>query len=460
MVPHQSVVAWPPAAENHRRSAPRPRPVVWSYAAIVLRSTAEPPTVIPLGPARGLETLIAEWRRAIIEHAGVPSTSSASGATSRAAGATLRRRVWDPLAAQLSGVTRVFIVPDAAINLVPFAALPSPGGRYLAETGPTVHYLSAERDIISAGASTTVVDGGLLALGNPSFSDGSSFAALRGRPPVLLATTAPPIGGHTYRGPPPACPPFHAFRFEPLPSTQMEANTIAKLWDELRVDAPRNGAAMVLTGGAATERALKESGPGRSILHLATHGFFLGDECAPALEGTRAAGRLVELKPRPPATAVADDVMARAVRAENPLMLSGLALAGANRRVVAGPDEDDGILTADEASSLNLSGVQWAVLSACDTGLGSIAAGEGVLGLRRAFQIAGVRTVIMSLWSVEDRATRQWMQALYEARLARHLDTADSVREASLAVLRDRRAKGLSTSPFYWAGFVAAGDWR
>ena len=115
---------------------------------------------------------------------------------------------------------------------------------------------------------------------------------------------------------------------------------------------------------------------------------------------------------------------------------------------------------AEEVAGLQLDGVEWAVLSACDTGLGAIRAGEGVFGLRRAFQIAGARTVIMSLWAVEDAATRQWMRALYEARLQRKLDTLESTHAASVSVLRDRRAKGLSTHPFYWAAFVAAGDWR
>src|SRR5262249_49654260 len=114
----------------------------------------------------------------------------------------------------------------------------------------------------------------------------------------------------------------------------------------------------------------------------------------------------------------------------------------------------------EEVASLDLTGVEWAVLSACDTGLGVIRAGEGVLGLRRAFQVAGARTVIMSLWSVEDQTTRQWMQTLYRSRLERGLDTAEAVREAALTVLRARRAQGLSGHPFYWAGFVAAGDWR
>jgi CHAT domain-containing protein len=100
------------------------------------------------------------------------------------------------------------------------------------------------------------------------------------------------------------------------------------------------------------------------------------------------------------------------------------------------------------------------VLSACATGIGEVKTGEGVFGLRRAFQVAGVRTIIMSLWPVEDNATREWMTMLYRQRFTKGLSTADSVREASLKVLRERRARSQSTHPFYWAVFVAAGDWH
>jgi CHAT domain-containing protein len=148
------------------------------------------------------------------------------------------------------------------------------------------------------------------------------------------------------------------------------------------------------------------------------------------------------------------------VTGDNPLLLSGLALAGANHREQAGPEEDDGILTAEEIAAMNLSGVEWAVLSACETGVGKVEAGEGVFGLRRAFQMAGAGTLIMSLWSVEDESARQWMRALYEGRLVKKLSTAESVRAASLEVLHSRREKGQSRHPFFWAGFVAAGDWR
>jgi len=109
---------------------------------------------------------------------------------------------------------------------------------------------------------------------------------------------------------------------------------------------------------------------------------------------------------------------------------------------------------------LNLDGLEWAVLSACDTGLGEIHAGEGVFGLRRAFQLAGAQTVIMSLWQVDDNSTRLWMQELYRARFVRGAATSEAVRSATLAALANRRASHLSTHPLYWAGFLAAGEWR
>jgi CHAT domain-containing protein len=182
------------------------------------------------------------------------------------------------------------------------------------------------------------------------------------------------------------------------------------------------------------------------VLHLATHGFFLGGICAPALPAS--------------ARARAHDAAAGLDPGENPLLLAGFALTGANRRQAAGADQEDGILTAEEIAALDLRGVEWAVLSACDTGVGETRAGEGVFGLRRAFQVAGARTVIMSLWPVEDEDTRRWMTSLYERRFARGLDTMTAVQQSTREQLRRRREAGLSTHPFHWAGFIAAGDWK
>ncbi len=203
-----------------------------------------------------------------------------------------------------------------------------------------------------------------------------------------------------------------------------------------------------LTGGRASEPSFKKWAPDSSLLHLATHGFFLGEGCGSTAVGTRSAQAVLH-----------DDALHGGMLSGNPLLLSGLALAGANQRSQAGPEGEDGILTSEEIASMDLSAAQWVVLSACETGVGEIQSGEGVLGLRRAFQLAGAQTVIMSLWKVDDRATLAWMRRLYEDR-GKGLTTAESVHQAKLTTLQERRAKGKSTHPFYWGAFVAAGDWR
>jgi CHAT domain-containing protein len=240
--------------------------------------------------------------------------------------------------------------------------------------------------------------------------------------------------------------------FPPLPASREEAEQVGALWRRLAAGADAAaGNATVLTAARADEAAFKRAGPGHRVLHLATHGFFLGTDCDAGPGTTRA------VTPKPASQAAAQ---ARPRIPDNPLLQSGLALAGANRRFTALAGAEDGILTAQEVAALDLEGVEWAVLSACDTGLGAIRAGEGVFGLRRAFRIAGARTIIMSLWPVEDRAARDWMRTLYQGRLLERRSTEDAVREASRRVLDQRRRQGASTHPFFWAGFVASGDWR
>jgi CHAT domain-containing protein/tetratricopeptide (TPR) repeat protein len=439
----------------------RPRPAVLSYLAFVLRPSG-PPVAVPLGSAAAIEPLVAEWRQAI---AAAGNRNTPIVRSSRETGAALRRLIWDPIAGLLTDNDWVFVVPDGALNLVPFQALPTGRREYLVETGPTLHYLSAERDLVPAPGAANVGHG-LLALGAPSFDDVSTFASLAksadpARERLLsgrLQSGTQPGARVALRGLIAECPALQSVHFDPLPASGREAQDVAQLWREFGpVGTGDSSASRVLTGSAAGEQAFKSLGEGRQVLHLATHGFFLGDQCAVASSGTRSIGGLITAPKRPSALAPR---AVRPVATENPLLMSGLAFAGVNHRAAAAPDEDDGILTAEEVASLNLEGVEWAVLSACDTGLGEIKAGEGVFGLRRAFQIAGAHTVIMSLWSVDDRAAMTWMRALYEARLRDGVNTAAAVRRASLAVLRERRARGASTEPFFWAGFVASGDWR
>jgi CHAT domain-containing protein len=422
-----------------------PRPSV-AYMALVLRSGDQEPAAIALGSATEIEGLVIELSARLAQEGRAPGRAAMRNeAAYRTAGAALRKKIWDPIAPHLKGTQRVFIVPDGALHLVSFAALPTGQSSYLLETGPRIHYLSAERNLVPLGEQEKK-GVGLLAIGAPAFQEARLFAALR--PQEKEAEKAAPVfaaGATTFRGLRSTCDNFQAMQFEALPASAREAGELTALWQ--RPGGMLRGAesnAVQLTGAAASESAFKQQAAGKRILHLATHGFFLGGKCASALEASE--------KPGGEAPA--------SLTGENPLLLSGLALAGANHRQAAGPDEEDGILTAEEIAALDLSGVEWAVLSACDTGVGEVKAGEGVLGLRHAFQIAGVRTLIMSLWPVEDQAARDWMRQLYRARLVLGLTTIDAVHQANLKTLRQRRAKGQSTHPFYWGGFVAAGDWR
>ena len=129
-------------------------------------------------------------------------------------------------------------------------------------------------------------------------------------------------------------------------------------------------------------------------------------------------------------------------------------------------------MTALEVAALDLSNVEVAVLSACDTGLGEVAAGEGVLGLQRAFQVAGARTTVTSLWQVPDIATQLLMQRFYENLWDKGMGKLEALRQAQLWMLREGKARGVIREedqgasqskrlpPYYWAAFVLSGDWR
>jgi CHAT domain-containing protein len=403
---------------------------------------------LPLGAAKEIDRLILRWRATVSEppHGGA-ATPKASEQACRDAGGELRARIWDPVGSHLGAAARVLVVPDGLLHLVSLAALPVGASGYLVEAGPVLHYLSAERDLAEPPAARAA-GGGLLAFGGPSF-DRSAPSTAADSGPSARGVEPEGAGGAqaVLRGAPPDCAGFRSIRFPPLPETAREVRDIAADWGA-------SGDALVLTGTDATELAFKAGAPGRRVVHVATHGFFLDGRCGAA-----------DLPRSVPVRGIGGVSVSRPSGATrpgggNPLRLSGLALAGANRRARAGPGEEDGILTAEEIASLDLSRAEWVVLSACDTGLGEIQAGEGVLGLRRSFQIAGAGTVIMSLWAIEDRAGREWMRELYRDRFRGDQGTADAVREASLSVLRGRRAQASSTHPFYWAGFVAAGDWR
>ena len=322
----------------------------------------------------------------------------------RESGAALRRLVWDPVRNAVSGQSEIFIVPSGPLHLVNWGALPDHRAGYLIEGAQLMHYLSSERDL----SRPVVTPGnGLVLVDNPAYGPTAA------RPVDARAAPGAPRVTGTCRG-------LESLTFDALPESRREGDAIAGIWQS---DVVR------LTGRGATEAAIRARVRGSRVVHFATHGFFLGAWCAPA-------------------TAVAST--------RHPLLLAGLALAGANTRESRN-NADDGVLLAEEIATLDMRGVDWAVLSACDTGAGVIAAGEELFGLRRAFQIAGVNTVIVSLWPVDDDTTRGWMEAVYKARFRSNATTAAAIRAATVKIIAARRARGQTTHPAYWGAFVAAG---
>ncbi len=404
-----------------------------SYVAFVLPDRKSIPDVLLLGYAGEIEDLVERVQSHLAEEAessGVGQDWAES--VYRRDAQLLRQRIWDPIANRLGNPQRIFVVADGALHLVNVSALPVEDSQYLVDRGTLIHYLSAERDLVLEGRE--MAGRGLLAFGDPDFDRRAEVPALASGP--VSGVTAGASSRGLGRG---ACEDFRSLRFASLPGAAAELNQVVSLWNGHGQEGP---GATEVRRGRASEAAFKQQAAGRQVIHLATHGFFLGDYCP-------AGSELGMTQPRAP-----ED---RADRSLSPLLRAGLALAGVNRRQEVGGEEDDGILTAEEIASLDLEGVEWAVLSACESGLGEVRAGEGVLGLRRAFSVAGVRTLIMSLWRVDDEATREWMGLLYQRRFQDGLDTATAVHQATLELLQARRAAGLSTHPFYWAGFCRGG---
>ena len=361
-----------------------------------------------LGSAQEIEAGIEALRRALRD----PKSKDA-----RKLARAIDEKIMQPVRALLpDDVTQLLVSPDGDLNLIPFEALVDEQSRYLIERY-SFTYLSSGRDLLRMQTPRASKNKFLL-VANPSFGNTDvqtntnldANAKTNARRAKRRSITATRNLSETY--------------FAPLAGTLQEARGIQTLFPE----------AEFLTGAQATESALKQFVAPR-ILHIATHGFFLENAEDESDVKSKLAKRGAEVN----------------AAIENPLLRSGLALAGANQQ---GENKGDGILTALEASGLNLWGTKLVVLSACDTGLGEVKNGEGVYGLRRAFVLAGTESLVMSLWSVSDYVTRELMTNYYK-NLKQGMGRGAALRQVQLEMLK-RKGR---THPSYWAGFIQSGEW-
>jgi len=376
------------------------------YVAYVLKHNGIINSV-DLGPAEAIDRAADQFLDAI---------SNPESVNAKETGRALEEIVARPIRKLLGNVRNVLISPDGKLNLVPFAALVDEQGKHLIENY-TITYLTSGRDLLRLNVprqskQTPVV------IANPAFS-------------ASMTSSKPDAAAAAAENPAPAN------QSKPSPagvSGRRSGSMLRSNWSELRGTEEEADYlkgllpnASVLTGRDATESALKQVIAPR-ILHLATHGFFLPDQ------------------PREP------NDKAKIV-GENPLLRSGLVLAGANN--LQGGGGEDGVLTALEAATLNLWGTRLVVLSACETGVGEVRSGEGVYGLRRALVLAGAESQVMTLWKVDDAATSEVVIEYYR-RLQSGEGRSEALRQVQLEFLR-RKTK---QHPFFWASFIINGDWR
>ncbi|MGI2905139.1 tetratricopeptide repeat protein [Tolypothrix sp. VBCCA 56010] len=375
------------------------------YAAAVLRSSGEPKWV-DLGDAATIDNSIASLRKVLAKNPNkgvnvAPTIVNKPTESPEQLARKLDRQVMAPIRPLLGDARHLLLSPDGQLTLIPFEALKDEQNKYLIQPY-AFSYLTSGRDLLrfqlpANSRSTPVVFANI----DYDQQEIATASAVRGSENRRSADLA-------------------SLQFPSLDNTLEEANKIKGIFPNTKI----------ISGKQATEAVIKQL-PAPSILHLATHGFFVPDQ--------------------------EDNMETRLIaslRLENPLLRSGLALAGINNRTKALSNNNDGVLTALEVAGLNLRGTQLVVLSACETGLGDVKVGDGLYGLRRALVIAGSQSQVLSLWIVDDAGTKDLMVKYYQnlkAGKGRH----EALREAQMQLLKTPGYE----HPYYWASFVPSGDW-
>ncbi len=377
------------------------------YLALTLKASGEI-SAVELGEAQSLDEAISQALRASVE-----GQIDADQLWEKVSQFVLK-----PLATPLAGSRQWFLSPDGELHRVPFAALPSPTSPGVAlARAVQLRLITTGRDLVRFQEPSPAGRPPLV-LANPNFDRGQPAPAAR----IAASQPQQRSSGLKER------------RWAALPATAREGEEIAMLLGT----AP-------ISGESASVGVLERS-IGPRVLHIASHGFFEKDQ---------------ELPPADPRHALfASGGRVAGFQGEDPLLRSGIVLAGANN---PGLDpNDDGLLTALEATALQLDGTELVVLSACSTGSGDIRSGEGLYGLQRALTVAGARSTLLSLWKVDDAATAEFMVRFYR-RLKAGEGRADAL-AAVQAEFRTGEVKGPAgedwARPYYWAAWQLVGDWR
>jgi CHAT domain-containing protein len=396
------------------------------YVAFVLSARApNEVALIDLGQSEPIDQMIAGFRAWITgegEDRGGRDLDALSATLANTAasndGSVLRKAIFQPLLAAIRGTKRLLIAPDGDLTRMPFEVLPTDNRRLIDDY--VISYLSVGRDVTRFGEGCTGQPAAALVVADPDFDLCGDSSSGELQVQVSVSDTLSPFPRSRLS---PSLD-LSRLHFERLPGTHIEGEQIAKML----------GVEPWLEGMALEAHIKLYRSP--YILHLATHGFFLEDQ---SRKGSGVVYASVH-RPGPPL--------------ENPLLRSGLALAGANTWAIHGHpplDAEDGLMTAEDVSGLDLFETQLVVLSACETGLGEIQTGEGVFGMRRAFVLAGAKTLVMSLWKVPDLQTQELMEKFYR-RILQGQPRAEALRRAQL----DIRAQ--YSHPGYWGAFICQGD--
>jgi len=361
------------------------------YAAYILTPQGEPQG-IDLGEAETIEEAITLFQEDISD----PETPKEQLQESAR---NLDKLVMEPVRKLFGDSKHILLAPQAALNLIPFEALVDEEERFLVENYAFT-YLTSGRDLLKLTNSDPSQEPPLI-IANPNFEVPAEIAGGEEVEQLVSSINTRSID-------------LSQTRFPSLLGTKDEGEAIG-----LKLGVTP------LMNRQATEAAIKNSNS-PEILHIATHGFFKSSNQSELEERTYQ---------------------------DNPLLLSGLVLAGF-RKEQSGSNED-GILTAQEVSALDLVGTKLVVLSACDTGLGKLDAGEGLYSLRRALVIAGAESQLISLWKVEDNATKELMIAYYDKLLANQ-GRSEALRQTQLEMLKGEEY----AHPYYWAAFIPSGNWK